>query len=100
MIKKNAAELNKIRLRHTNATEEIDWEQVASDKTRLMVVANEFYWGTWLVRSKYKEELTDKKVEYYSVSLSDRYIFEKQKGQKENYEPKMPQEGFDWTEKR
>lgn len=99
LIEKNAAYLNEIGLRHTNATEDIDWTQVASPKTRLMVVANEFYWKYWLARYKKEEIFTDKKIEYYSVNI-DSYIFNNQKGEKKRYEPKMPQEGFDWTEKR
>lgn len=97
-IKKNAEELNKIKLGHTNATRRIDWVKVAMDNTRLMVVANGFYWDTWLVRSRNKVKLTDNKTEYYSVDI-DRYIFEKQKGDKKYYTPKMPIEGLHWEEK-
>ena len=97
-IKRNAAELNKIKLGHTNASEKIDWEKVATSKTRLMVVANDFYWETWLKRSKKKEKLTDPKTEYYSVNI-DRYEFEKQKGEKPYFTPKMPEEGLIWEEK-
>lgn len=97
-IKKNATELNRIGLRHINATKNIDWEKVASPKTRLMVVANRFYWDTWLERSKNKVTLTDKKTEYYSVNI-DRNVFEIQKGKNKYYTPKMPKEGLTWEEK-
>lgn len=97
-IKKNATELNRIGLRHINATKIIDWEKVASPKTRLMVVANRFYWDTWLERSKNKVTLTDKKTEYYSVNI-DRNVFERQKGKNKYYTPEMPKEGLIWEEK-
>lgn len=97
-IKKNAIELNRIGLGHTNATEKINWEKVASGKTRLMVVANDFYWGTWLERSKKKVKLTDSRTEYYSIEI-DRNEFEKQKGDNNYYTPKMPQNGLTWKEK-
>ena len=97
-IKDNAADLSN--LRHTNATEDINWEKVASSKTRLMVVANSFYWDTWLIRSRNKESLKDfDDIEFYSVKI-DRREFEKQKGNKDNYTPKMPEEGMEWEEKR
>jgi hypothetical protein len=97
-IKDNAADLSN--LRHTNATEGINWEEVASSKTRLMVVANSFYWDTWLIRSRNKESLKDfDDIEFYSVKI-DRREFEKQKGNKDNYTPKMPKEGMEWEEKR
>ena len=96
-IKKNATELNSIDLRHKNATERIDWKKVASSNTRLIVVANSFYWDTWLVRSKNKVELTDSKTEYYSVKI-DRFVFEKQKGKNQHYTPQMPKEGLVWEE--
>ena len=98
-IQDNASELNRIKLGHTNASEQIDWEKVASSTTRLMVVANSFYWDTWLVRSKKKETLTDSQTEYYSVNI-DRYEFEKQKGEKPYFTPKMPKEGIKWEEKK
>ena len=97
-IKKNATELNRIELGHTNATQKIDWEKVASSNTRLMVVANSFYWDTWLVRSRNKVKLIDNKTEYYSVNI-DRYEFEKQMGDNKYYPPKMPKEGLEWEEK-
>lgn len=96
-IQKNKTELNRIRLGHTNATEKIDWEKVASSNTRLMVVANCFYWDTWLKRSKNKVTLTDKKTEYYSVNI-DRNVFEKQRGGNKYYTPEMPKEGLKWNE--
>lgn len=98
-IEHNAKELNRIKLGHTNATMKIDWEKVASSNTRLMVVANEFYWSTWLERSKKKVKLTDSKVEYYSVEI-DRDAFEKQKGKNKYYTPQMPEKGLKWKEKR
>lgn len=94
-IKKNAKELNSIKLHHSNASELIDWEKVASDNTRLMVVANKFYWETWCVRKKVL--LTEKGVEYYSVNI-DRFEFKKQKGDKKLYAPYMPEEGLEWEE--
>lgn len=97
-IKHNAAELNRIGLGHTNASEKINWEKVASSNTRLMVVANCFYWDTWLKRSKNKVKLTDKETEYYSVNI-DRNVFEKQKGENKDYTPKMPKEGLTWEKK-
>ena len=97
-IKKNAVELNRIKLGHINASERIDWEKVASPTTRLMVVANDFYWDTWLIRSRKKERLTDKNVEYYSVNV-DRFEFEKQLGDNKNFAPIMPKGGIEWIEK-
>lgn len=96
-IQKNKTELNRIGLGHINATETIDWVKVASSNTRLMVVANCFYWDTWLKRSKNKVTLTDGKTEYYSVNI-DRNVFEKQKGENKYYTPKMPEEGLKWNE--
>ena len=97
-IKDNAAELSN--LRHTNATEDINWKKVASSKTRLMVVANTFYWYTWLIRSRNKENLKDfDDTEFYEVKI-DRREFENQKGNKDQYIPKMPKEGINWEERR
>ena len=96
-IKDNAAELSG--LRHTNATEAIDWIKIASSTTRLMVVANTFYWETWLIRSRNKEDLKDfDDIEFYEVKI-DRREFENQKGNKDQYTPQMPKEGIKWEEK-
>ena len=92
-IKKNADELNKIELGHTHATAKIDWEKVASNETRLMVVANKFYWETWCERKK--TVLSDRSIEYYSVNI-ERYTFERQKGAKVYYKPQMESQGFKW----
>jgi hypothetical protein len=84
---------------HENAKEKkIDWKKVATHTTRLFVVANSFYWDTWLILSKKKEKLDDKDFEYYSVCI-DRYVFEQQKGNSTTYTPKMPKEGMIWEEK-
>ena len=97
-IKDNVTELSN--LRHTNATEDINWKKVVSQKTRLMVVANTFYWDTWLIRSINKENLNDfDNIEFYEVKI-DRREFEKQKGNKDQYTPKMPKEGINWEERR
>lgn len=96
-IKKNAKDLNSMNLKHTNAKEKIDWERVAGENTRLFVVANEFYWNTWLKPSKKQEKPFDKDVEYYSVDVN-RYEFEKQKGKKTAYTPQMPPD-TKWEEK-
>ena len=98
-IQKNADDLNSMNLMHENAKEKkIDWKKVAAQTTRLFVVANSFYWDTWLILSKKKEKLDDKDVEYYSVNI-DRYVFEKQKGKNTTYTPQMPPEGMVWEEK-
>ena len=95
---KNAEDLKSRDLQHTNAKEKIDWERVAGENTRLFVVANEFYWNTWLKPSKKQEKPFDKDVEYYSVNI-DRYVFEQQKVNSTTYTPKMPKEGMIWEEK-
>jgi hypothetical protein len=98
-IQKNADDLNSMNFMHENAKEKkIDWKKVAAKTTRLFVVANSFYWDTWLILSKKKEKLDDKDVEYYSVNI-DRYVFEQQKGNNTTYIPKMPKEGMIWEEK-
>ena len=98
-IQKNADDLNSMNLGHKNAKEKkIDWKKVAAHTTRLFVVANSFYWDTWLILSKKKEKLVDTDVEYYSVNI-DRYVFEQQKGNSTTYIPKMPKEGMIWEEK-
>ena len=89
-----ATDLKSRDLQHTNAKEKIDWERVAGENTRLFVVANEFYWNTWL---KKQEKPFDKDVEYYSVNI-DRYEFEKQKDKKTAYTPQMPPD-TKWEEK-
>jgi hypothetical protein len=65
-----------------------------------MVVANTFYWETWLIRSLNKENLGDyDDIEFYEIKIKRRE-FENQKGNKDQYTPKMPEEGMEWEERR
>lgn len=80
-IKTNKDQL--IGLQHKNATEPIDWYSIASNKTRLFVVANKDYFNSWYVR---KKSTLNKDVEYYSVNI-EQDVFQQQKGFNPKYTP-------------
>ena len=82
-------------LQHDNATESINWDDVAKGKTRLFVVANKDYFESWCVR-KHTDLPDDDGVEYYAVNVNQNE-FSDQKGTLLKYMPIMPDEGFEWV---
>ena len=71
----------------------IDWRQVASETTRLIVAANKAYWDYWRERL---EVVVPDGIECYELPI-DSSCFKDQKPEKSTYTPKITDAQNTWT---
>lgn len=81
---------------HKENGKAVDWKEVASDRTRLVVAANNSYWENWDEKSINGWKFDTSNVELYSIAV-DGFEFEKQKGNAKEYTPNMPSEAKTWS---
>ena len=81
---------------HKENGKAVDWKEVASDRTRLVVAANNSYWENWDEKSINGWKFDTSNVELYSIAV-DEFEFEKQKGNAKKYTPNMPSEAKTWS---
>lgn len=91
LIKKNHSEI----CGHKENGKPIDWQEVTSDRTRLVVAANTSYWNFWDGKRKQGLNFDTSDVELYSIQVEESE-FKEQKGSKETYIPRMSMKCKDW----
>ena len=86
-------------LHHSNSNGEIDWQNVASYNTKLIVAANKSYWDFWCGKKHHQKVIFDDSISYYQVNISENEFFEQTTG-KTRYMPVMPERGKEWQNVR
>ena len=81
---------------HKENGKAVDWKEVASDRTKLVVAANNSYWENWDEKSINGWRFDTSNVELFSIAV-DEFEFEKQKGIAKKYTPNMPTEAKTWS---
>lgn len=92
LIKKNHDKIHG----HKENGKPIDWQEVASDRTRLIIAANTKYWNFWNRKRKQGMNFDTSNVELYSIP-TDEFEFKNQKGNNITYTPHMPARGTSWA---
>lgn len=77
---------------HPQSSKEIDWRDVASERTKLIVAANDLYWDYWL---KHQSVVFDDQVECYSLSIGKDH-FKDQNPNKGKYTPHIEPTQNNW----